>query len=64
MNAARRDALGLAVRTLAWLPLCFAAWYFGAGAVGWLPAKAAVPVLAAAAGEVTEATLAPRSVAY
>jgi hypothetical protein len=64
MNAARRGALGLAVRTLAWLPLCLAAWYFAAAAVGWLPAKLAVPIIASAAGEVTEARRVQRSVAY
>jgi len=64
MNAARREVLATAGRALLWLPLCLAAWYFAAAAIGWLPARLAAPVISMAAGKVTQVEPGQRMVAY
>lgn len=64
MNAARREVLATAGRALLWLPLCLAAWYFAAGAFGWLPARIAAPAIGAVAGKVTQVDIGQRSVTY
>jgi hypothetical protein len=64
MSDPRREALGIVLRALAWLPLCFALWYAAAGFVAWLPAKLASPVIGAAAGKVQQTQVAQRVVLY
>jgi len=64
MNPGRREALVLVGVALLWLPLCLAAWYVAAGVIGWLPARLASPLVASAAGRVTEVQLSHRAASY
>jgi len=64
MNPARREALVLVGVALLWLPICLAAWYAAAGAIGWLPARLAAPLVASAAGKVTKVEVGQRTVSY
>jgi len=64
MNPARREALALVGVALLWLPLCLAAWYAAAGAIGWLPARIAAPLVASAAGKVTQVDVGQRTASY
>jgi hypothetical protein len=64
MNAPRREVLATAGRALLWLPPCLAAWFFAAGAFGWLPARIAAPAIGAVAGRVTQVEVGQRTVTY
>jgi hypothetical protein len=64
MNRARREVLQTVGLALLLLPLCLAAWYVAAGAIGWLPARLAAPAIGAAAGRVVAVEPGHRTVAY
>jgi hypothetical protein len=64
MDPARRDVWKIFGLALLLLPVCLAAWYFAAAAVGWLPTRLASPVIGAAAGKVVRIEPAQRNVAY
>ena len=64
MNPTRREVLRTFGVALVLLPLCLAAWYLAAGAIGWLPARLAAPAIGAAAGKVVAVEAGQRSVAY
>jgi hypothetical protein len=64
MPPSRREVLRVFGLALALLPVCLAAWYFAAGAIGWIPSRLASPVIGAAAGKVLRIEAAQRNLAY
>ncbi len=64
MSPARREVLQVFGLALLLLPLCLAAWFVAAPAVGWLPSRLAAPPIAAAAGPVTSIETSARQVTY
>jgi hypothetical protein len=64
VSPARREVLATVGLALLLLPLCLAAWYFAADAIGWVPARLAAPVISSAAGKATPVEAGPRQVAY
>ena len=64
MNPSRREVLRFFGLALAWLPLCFTAWYFAMGPIGWLASRLAAPAIEASAGRVVAIERAAGAVAY
>lgn len=64
MTPSRRDVLRVFGLALVLLPVCLAAWYFAAGAIGWIPSRLASPAIGAAAGKVVRIEPAQRNLAF